>query len=518
MAFSPSARRKACRASYSAPYLGIDGCPNGREHCPDKDQQRRYETLYASLVHVPTGPFANGCGVGISLRRDAQPRHVRSGPDKMGVMQGEDEPRKPVKPPGALPDEGTVAHSKPGDWPDPAGALGTTVDSWAEPALEANATTAPEIVPRPERPGLLLRVGRGLPLMLGCIGLLTASFMEGNLTTNSWVNLPTGIAIGILSVGLLLVRRAWARSLRQRGPEVSEVWERRADRRRQIRLALGCLLLAGSVVAATVPVPPQDPVFLSTRAACGSAVLTRSLIAERSSPPLKTPEAQFDEIVGAAAYDSDCVPARQSEQSGAIVLALVGSLMLAFAIQRRQRTTTGVGPVGLASPEKEQPPHGLSARWPWRSAAILAAAVALLGGLLTIRTRDDMASATAYDRKEVVWVTAYGRQITPMIETMNAVLLPHILHHDLPGILAGCQKALDQSVALEGVTANVPAFLPSEVKPDAKAFLDHARRALENCVVASKARNYPLLRRSSAPQFTDAGNVFSRLEKILAPR
>jgi hypothetical protein len=85
--------------------------------------------------------------------------HVRSGHDKMGVMQGEGEPRKPVEPPGALPDGGTAADSKLGLGPDPASALGTTVrfaaqdgDNW------------------PEQPIRLLR--RYRRWIVGCVGLL----------------------------------------------------------------------------------------------------------------------------------------------------------------------------------------------------------------------------------------------------------------------------------------------------------------------------------------------------------
>jgi hypothetical protein len=211
----------------------------------------------------------------------------------MDPMDEDEKPRTAGEPALPTPDDAN-ASSKTDPWPAPPGALGAAVGSSAEPALEPSTTTPPDIVPRP---GLLPRAIRGLLLILGCIGLLTASVLEAHLPAHSWVNLPAGIGVGALSLGVLRVRGAWIRS----APPANEVRQRRAARRRQIRVAFGFLLLAGSVVAATIPVPPDGPVFLSSRAACGSAVLTRSLVAQKKSPLLKNTEAQFDEFVGAVA-------------------------------------------------------------------------------------------------------------------------------------------------------------------------------------------------------------------------
>jgi hypothetical protein len=247
-------------------------------------------------------------------------------------------------------------------------------------------------------------------------------------------------------------------------------------------------------------------------------VLTRSLVAEKNSPLLKTPAAMFDEALGSAAYDSDCGPARQGMQSLAIFLAVVGSLVLVFTLRSRRRTTAaGSGLVGSPDKDNRPRPQRRLAGWPRWSAAALVAVVALVGGLMTVRTRDDMASASAYDRKALVWVTAYGERITPMLTTMNA-MLPDIVHHNFSGILAGCQKALDQSAALEPITARVPEFLPPQLGRDVREILDHAQRGLENCIVASKAKDFALLGRSAAPQFLDVAAASSRMSEILVVR
>ncbi len=342
--------------------------------------------------------------------------------------------------------------------------------------------------------------------------------MVANLTAHSWVNLPVGIGVGALSLGLLWLRRAWTPKVPLPDVEAALRCRLRASRKRLLVVAVGCTLLAGSVAAATAPFSPQDPTFLSPQAACGSAVLTRSLVAEKNSPLLKTPTAMFDEVLGTAAYDSDCGPTRQGMQSLAIFLVLIGCLVLASAIRSRRRTTTaGWGLVGSPDKGDGPRPQRARARRPRWSAFALVIAVALMGGLLTVRTRDDIASANAFDRKAMIWVTAYGKRITPVLATLNS-MLPDEVHGNLPGLLVKCQKALDQTMSVEPVTAHVPTFLPPQLGSDVRGTLDHLRRGLEDGVVAARGKNLALLRRSAPPEFLAAAGASERISELLIVR
>ncbi len=441
------------------------------------------------------------------------------GLDIMDVMHGDDHPRWPVDPPGTAPTRALAGPSATGSWPGPERWPGPSSAVYLSSGPSPEAGVPPPCPgPRRDRPKLLVRALRLLLALCGCLGLLTASVMVANLTAHSWVNLPVGIGVGALSLGLLRLRRVWTPWVPLPDVEAAEGWGRRAGRKRLLAVVVGCVLLAGSVAAATVPVSPRDPMFLSPKAACGSAVLTRSLVAEKNSPLLKTPTAMFDEVLGSAAYDSDCGPARQSVQSLAIFLALVGSLVLAFTPRSRRRTTAAAWGL-VAPPDKDSGrcPHRPWARWPRWSAAVFMIAVALMGGLMTVRTRDDMASANAYDRRAMVWVTAYGERITPVLATLNS-MLPDEVHSDLPVLLVKCQKALEQTVAVEPVTAHVPTFLPPQLGVDIRATLDHLRRGLEDCVVASRARNLALLRRSAPPEFFAAAGASEQMSELLIVR
>ena len=116
-------------------------------------------------------------------------------------------------------------------------------------------------------------------------------------------------------------------------------------------------------------------------------------------------------------------------------------------------------------------------------------AVALMGGLLTVRTRDDIASANAFDRKAMIWVTAYGKRITPVLATLNS-MLPDEVHGNLPGLLVKCQR---RSTRLCPWSPLPPAFtfLPPQLGSDVRGTLDHLRRGLEDGVVAEGGRTSP---------------------------
>lgn len=429
-------------------------------------------------------------------------------PDIMEVVQDEG-PKWPSSSLGAWAAEGLARPSATGTW------LATS--GFPDGPVAEDLRTAPWPGPRRRHPKFLVGACRVFLACLGCLGLFTASLMVANLPAHSWVNLPVGIGVGAVSLGLLRLRRACRPWAVLPDFEAAQRWRHRATIRRRLVVACGCVLLAGAVAAATAPVSPEDPTFMSPQAACGSAVLTRSLVAHKNNPLLRTQTGLFDMALGSAVYNSDCAPTRQTFQSLAILFALVGSLSLAFSLRSRRRGgTTSWASVGAPNEKVRLCPRRGWARWPRWSVALLVT-MALMGGLLTLRTSDDMAAANVYDTKAFVWVKAYADRLMPVLTTMNS-MLPDIVHKNLRGLLPECQKALGQSAALGPFVAHVPRLFPRRFGRDLSAMFGHLRRGLQFCVVDSKARDFALLQRNSAPEFLAAAAASSDISEILIVR
>jgi hypothetical protein len=373
------------------------------------------------------------------------------------------------------------------------------------------------------------RFRRILARATGGVAVVAAALVVCGFASGSWWQLALAAALYLIGFGLLRSRSA------RRDPDLVPghlAWRRRL---RWLLVGAGVASVVLATWLATEMVHPNDPIFLSTQAVCGSAVMPRRFDGVPAAATTAGTGQTVSADIARVFASSDCGRAIADQRAFALLFAQFGLLaiwagllrpLVEAPLERAGDTPTVEHDLEVLPDLVPTPPAPPTERpattqthlvaQPGRVVAIGLAVLVLAGAANAWDSHHDVTLALETDRQASAWIATYPPRIGAVTETL-VKMVPAMQGHDFASLDQQCRSADAQVDSLQGAAAALPSGFEPLVADDLRAFVRDLHTAFGACISGSDRHDWPFIKSQMGRAVRAAGADAGRIAR-LAPQ